>query len=251
MRVTKQSGFSLLEMVVVVAIMSIIVGAAIPVTSKVMTYQARKATREELGALSDAVAEYVRDTLAHPSSIADLVIDPSVSGWSGPYLPGVVDDSLSGKIGYEVDAWSRDYSLSSSGDVLTISSQGEDGTAGNSDDLEIEIDASPLRRAETRDRLMTVNNAVLRYNTEKDESDPALVTNWSSARSTLISQGYLPDDGRYQVDAWGDDLVEDPVGDLPVVMIGSVNLGVASGGGSGGGSKGKSKGKGKGKGKGN
>jgi len=224
MRVTKQSGFSLLEMVVVVAIMSIIVGAAIPVTSKVMTYQARKATREELGALSDAAAEYLRDTLVHPSTIADLVIDPSVSGWSGPYLPGVVDDSLSGKIGYEVDAWSRDYSVSSSADVLTISSQGEDGTWSTSDDLEIEVDASPLRRSETRDRLAIANNAVQRYNAEKAPSDPILPANWTSARSILISAGYLPNDSRYQTDAWGDDLVEDPVGGLPVVKVDSANL---------------------------
>ena len=45
-RTCSRSGFSLLEMVVVVAIMAIVAGAAIPVTSKVLAYKARNATRE-------------------------------------------------------------------------------------------------------------------------------------------------------------------------------------------------------------
>ena len=91
-RSTPRAGFTLIEMIVVIAIMSIIVGAAIPVTSKALTYTARKETRSELQGLADASTEYFRDTLAKPAQVADLLVDPSVSGWSGPYLPGVVAD---------------------------------------------------------------------------------------------------------------------------------------------------------------
>lgn len=219
-----RTGFTLIEMVVVIAILSIIVGAAVPVTSKVLTYQARKATREELQALADASADYFRDTLEKPADVADLLVDPGVDGWSGAYLPGVVADSLTGKVGYEVDAWSRGYRVVIEGDVVSIQSRGEDASWGTSDDLVLDLDVTPLRRTETLDRLRIVNAAVQRYNDERGPMDPGLPANWTAARTMLVTNGYLPGDPTYQTDAWGDDLVEDPVGDTPVVKVGSVHL---------------------------
>ncbi len=220
----RNSGFSLLEMIVVIAIMAIVVGAAVPVTSKVLTYQARKATRSEVGGIADAVAEYFRDTLALPTQVTDLLVDPGVTGWSGPYLPGVVADQLTGKVGYQVDAWSRDYRFVIAGDVLSIESMGEDATWGTSADVTLDLDVTPLRREETFDRLEIINAAVQRYNAEKGVGDPALPANWAAAFAILLGQGYLPNDSRYQVDAWGTAFVEDPVGALPVVRVKSTNV---------------------------
>jgi prepilin-type N-terminal cleavage/methylation domain-containing protein len=220
----RRTGFTLIEMVVVITIMSIVVGAAIPITSKALTYHARKATRGELQGLSDACAEYFRDTLAKPASVTDLLVDPTVTGWSGPYLPGVAADSLTGKVGYLVDAWSRDYRIVVSGDVISIQSQGEDAAWGTSQDLTVDLDVTPLRRVETLDRLGIINPAVKRYNTEKSDIDPPLPASWASARSILIANGYLPNDSRYQTDAWGSNLIEDPAGMTPVVRVKSVNV---------------------------
>ncbi len=217
-------GFTLIEMVVAITIISIMVGAAVPVTSKILTYQARKATRQELQTLADAAAEYFRDTLVMPTTIQDLLVDPGVDGWSGPYLPGVVADRLTGKVGYQVDAWSRDYRVVISGSVLSIQSQGEDATWGTSQDLVLDLDVTPLRREETLDRLRIANSAIQRYNAALDVGEPGLPADWSTARATLVTAGYLPNDTRYQTDAWGADFVEDPVGLTPVVRIKSTNL---------------------------
>ncbi|MEM7517942.1 MAG: prepilin-type N-terminal cleavage/methylation domain-containing protein, partial [Planctomycetota bacterium] len=127
-RSTLRSGFSLLEVIVVVAILSIVAGAAVPVALKGLTSKARKVTQDELRDLSGAVVEYFRDTLVLPSDLADLEVTPvpAVPGWTGPYLPGAVADTLSGTSGYQVDAWSRAYDYDVTGDLVTISSLGQD-----------------------------------------------------------------------------------------------------------------------------
>ena len=79
----RRAGFSMLEMIVVIAIMAVIAGAAVPVTSKVLTYQARKATRGELQLLSDASAEFFRDTRTLPADLADLGLG-NVEGFLDP-----------------------------------------------------------------------------------------------------------------------------------------------------------------------
>ena len=63
---TNRGGFSLLELIVAVSIMVILVGAAVPVTSKVLTYKARLATKQEVELLSDAAADYFEDTRQLP-----------------------------------------------------------------------------------------------------------------------------------------------------------------------------------------
>jgi type II secretory pathway pseudopilin PulG len=119
----RRSAFTALEIVLAIAILVILVGAAVPVTSKLLTYRATSATHTELQGLSEASAEFFRDTRRLPNAITELLVDPHCESWSGPYLPSSIVDAASGKSIYEVDAWSRAYSLAASGDVLTITAR--------------------------------------------------------------------------------------------------------------------------------
>ena len=243
-RTHSKSGFSLIEMVVVVAIMMVIAGAAVPITTKVLTYKARQATKTEIQYLSGASAEFFKDTRRLPTDIAELLVDPGDAGWSGPYMPGVVTDQITGLTGYQVDAWSRAYSVGATGDVLTITSSGEDATTGTETDIAIDLDVTYLRREGTLAQLETINRAVSQYNDQFLSSAP-LSTSWSTAVNTLVTSGFLPTSDGYSEDWWGAEFVADPPGVNPVVRIKSPTLD-PSGGTSGSGTTG-SKGKGKGK----
>ncbi|HVS19976.1 MAG TPA: prepilin-type N-terminal cleavage/methylation domain-containing protein, partial [Planctomycetota bacterium] len=183
-------GFTLLELIVAVAILAILAGAAIPVTAKVLTHKARQATRDELSQLGQAASECFRDTGVLPAGIADLIVDPGLAGWSGPYLPGVVTDQLSGASGYQVDAWSRPYDYATSGDTITLTSAAEDADFGSADDLVLEIDVTWIRREKTLEQLRVLNQAIVLYNGQYQSSDP-LPANWTLALNKLATRGFL------------------------------------------------------------
>lgn len=222
-RSRSERAFTLIEMVVAIAIIAVLVGAAVPVTSKILTYQARKATREELEKLSDAACDYFRDTQELPAKIADLLVDPGAKGWSGPYLPGVVADQLTGLTGYEVDAWSRAYKLTASGDVLTITSAAEDASFGDASDVAIDVNVTWIRREETLDQLKTINQAIGLYNSQYQATAP-LSSSWPTALDQLVAKGFLPSTEGYQKDAWGAEFVGDPPGKSPLVKVQSPTL---------------------------
>lgn len=224
---TSRRGFTLLELIVAVAIMAILAGAAIPVTVKVLTYKARQATRDELALLGSAAAECFRDTNVLPGAIADLIVDPGTTGWSGPYLPGVVTDQLSGQTGYLVDAWSRAYRYSTSGDTITLSSDAEDAAFGSPDDLVLDVDVTWIRREKTLEQLRVINQAIVLYNGQYQTTDP-LPANWTLALDKLVLRGALPSTNGLQSDAWGSAFVEAPAGSAPVVRVTSPNVSAGS-----------------------
>ncbi len=217
-RSARERGFTLLEIVVAVAILALLAGAVVPVTSKALTYKARNATNDELQALSEASAAFFHDVRRLPASVAELLVAPADAGWSGPYLPGVVTDQLSGLSGYQVDAWSRPYVLAAAGDVLSIRSQGPDAKTSTADDLLIQLDVTSIRRAETLARLERINRAIDHYNAQYLSTSP-LPANYATVVSRLVSNGFLPSSPDYDADAWGNAFVEDPLGGTPVVEV--------------------------------
>jgi prepilin-type N-terminal cleavage/methylation domain-containing protein len=214
-------GFTLLELIIAVSILTVLVGAAVPVTSKVLTHRARKATTEQIHHLSIAAGAFFRDVGRLPDNIRELLIDPgsaSAPGWSGPYLPGVVADQLTGLTGYEVDAWSRTYRMQSSQSRLVIQSRGEDSVWNSGDDILIELDVTPIRRELTLERLRILNHAVALYNQLYQVTEP-LPANYPVVYRALVSRGLLPQDDDFLYDGWGQTFVADPPGQAPVVRL--------------------------------
>ncbi len=220
-----RSGFTMIEIVAVVAILTIIAGAAIPVVSKSVERAAKKATREELEMLAAAALEHVRDTGTLPATAAALGTSSSTPGWSGPYIGSLETDARSGLPAHEVDGWSRPYRFRISGSVLTIDSRGPDGAIGGTDDIAVSADATAVLRELTLSKLSVLNRAVLNYNAVYQSTDP-LPGNWSQALSRLVSRGLLPSAAGFQQDAFGSPFVGVPAGASPLVEVGSTNVGL-------------------------
>lgn len=220
----RRAGFTLLEIIVVVAILSILAGVAVPVVQKSIATAARKATREELIVLSNAALEYCRDTNNIPRTISDLERNPGRAdsvGWAGPYVSGAIPAS-STKPGYMVDGWSRDYRVVRNS-RLVLTSAGDDGTFGDANDIAITIDFTPVRREKTLEKLATINQAITFYNAAYQTTSP-LPANYSTALNRLVATRFLPDRASYLRDAWGSTFTADPPGVAPMVKARSVSI---------------------------
>lgn len=220
----RRAGFTLLEIIVVVAILSILAGVAVPVVQKTIATAARKATRAELDVLANAALEYCRDTNNIPLTISDLERNPNradSAGWAGPYVAGAIAAS-STKTGYMVDGWSRDYRVVRN-TRLILTSAGDDGTFGDANDIELTVDFTPVRREKTLDKLATINQAITFYNAAYQATSP-LPANYSTALNRLVATGFLPNRAAYLNDAWGRRFTADPAGVAPMVKARSPSI---------------------------
>lgn len=238
--------FTLIELVIVIAILAILTGAAVPMASKFLESKARAATRAELEQLSAAALEYFRDTGSLPTSVEALLSGASASGWAGPYLSVQSSEPWSGANDVQVDAWALAYRFQIlAASRLEIASAGPDRSFGDETDIVFSVDVTPVRREKTRAQLATLNTAIRSYNAEYLPDDP-LSTKYATLLTRLVSTGFLPAAAGFQVDAWGSAFVPDPAGKSPVVAVASPNLEAAGVGGdatSGGQAKGGKKGK--------
>jgi type II secretion system protein G len=227
---SSQSGFSLVEIVVVMLIMTVLAGVVAPVASKIRDREARKATTAEMQNVDEAVRLYFLDTGALPANADAMTTDPgSVTGWSGPYLSGGVGNGSSSSTDFGMDGWGVPYSISVAGDVWTLTSAGPDRVQGTTDDLELDVDVTRERRELTDERLAVINLAIRLYNDDwlspaPPTSPDPLSDTWSTAFGQLVGRGYLANSSTFLTDGWGDSFVR--VGSSgPVVSVTSPNTG--------------------------
>lgn len=130
---TDISGFSLIEILVVVVVLGIIAGIAMQSMTATVDDVRRVETDREMEMLGDAIVGdpsirtagtrsdfgYVGDVGAFPPDLQALYRNPGgYSTWDGPYVPpGFTQDS----IGYSLDAWGKAYTYT---DSITIISSG-------------------------------------------------------------------------------------------------------------------------------
>src|SRR6201988_1321289 len=88
----KQSGFTLIEMLVVLVIIGLIMGLVGPRVLNYLTDARIKAARLQIEALTSALDLYFLDTGRYPASsegLTALVRRPgNVTTWNGPYIRG-------------------------------------------------------------------------------------------------------------------------------------------------------------------
>ncbi len=99
---TAQSGFSLVELMISVAIIAIILGFVVPGAMSLLSKGNKAATLNILKIVNAAIFEYKADVHSLPNKLEDLDKRPEgVTGWNGSYLP----ESMQGK--EIVDGWNE------------------------------------------------------------------------------------------------------------------------------------------------
>lgn len=122
LRAALQSGFSLIEILIVVALIAVIAGM---VANQVFGGQDKakwNLTRTQIQTLAGKIEQYQLDNGGVPSSLEDLVRQPSgANSWLGPYA----------KEADLKDQWGKPLNYSQEGEAgYTIGSYGKDGKAG-------------------------------------------------------------------------------------------------------------------------
>ena len=121
-------GFTLLELLVVVAIIGLLAGYVGPKYFGQLGKAEVKAARAQLDAMEKALDQYRLDVGRYPTTelgLNALVVQPAgVAKWAGPYL----------KKGLPVDPWNKPYLYKAPGEhgEVDVFSYGRDGTPGGS-----------------------------------------------------------------------------------------------------------------------
>jgi general secretion pathway protein G len=90
-KLMKRAGFTLIEIVIALAIVALLAGAVTPLVYKEIQRTREEATLKELAGIQEGLREFFADTGRFPTEaegLPALVADPGVTGWSGPYMGG-------------------------------------------------------------------------------------------------------------------------------------------------------------------
>ena len=181
----KRQGFTLMELVIAMAVIAIMAGTVVPLAFNEIQRAREEATLNELAAIKTGLEEFYDDTGRFPlesEGLAALVNDPGVTGWSGPYVGGGRQDALT-EVG--ADAWNSAYiydlapttSPAGAADLL-VASPGSDGVftlgglgstwtvSGDGDDLLALMSRGSLDRDKirvTEERLNALADAAREY----------------------------------------------------------------------------------------
>ncbi len=126
-----RKAFSLIELLIVIAILGLLVGIVGPALMKQFSGAKKKLTCTQMSQISDAIDTFKLDNGVIPTTdegLKALVTNPDPSkypNYSGPYF-------RKGKL--PKDAWKRDFQYISSGDTFDIISLGADGKEGGDGD---------------------------------------------------------------------------------------------------------------------
>jgi general secretion pathway protein G len=130
----RESGFTLLELLVVVAIIGLLVGYVAPRYFSQVGKSEVQVARAQLDSLEKALDQYRLDTRRYPNAeqgLAALVTRPANEpNWAGPYLKRAVPN----------DPWGRPYVYRTPGqrgefDLLSLGRDGKAGGSGEDADI--------------------------------------------------------------------------------------------------------------------
>jgi general secretion pathway protein G len=132
-----QSGFTLLELLVVLAILGLLISLVAPAVLNQFGSAKHKVAEQSIGRLTGILDLYRLDIGSYPTTEQGLQAlmtkPPGVTGWNGPYTKG--DNAL-------VDPWGRPYQYRNPSqrpgldyDLFTLGSDGKPGGEGEAADI--------------------------------------------------------------------------------------------------------------------
>lgn len=220
-------GFSLLEIVVVVAILALLAGMVAPVATSIVKQERNEATAARLQQVADATYAYFQDTMVLPTSLGALATKPNVTGWAGPYIVDGFAASAQGTAKYSEDAYGSTLQFTRlNASSLRVRSFGADKANGGGDDIDVIVNVIPIRRQVTLARMAIWNAAITTYNQNRGTSQPPLPANIRTAFNMLVAAGYLPNDTKLRNDGFGSRFVANPPGLSPLVAVKSNNMSI-------------------------
>ena len=129
---SRQQGFTLLELLVVLAILALIAGFAAPQVFKFLGGAKTDAAKSEIKNLSNVIGVYRLDVGKPPPNLQALITKPAdAKKWNGPYLE---------KRNIPKDPWGNDYVYRVPGeygafDLIALGADGVEGGDGENQDI--------------------------------------------------------------------------------------------------------------------
>ena len=120
---TKRRGFTLVELLVVIVILAMLSGIVAPRFFEQIEKARWDSCRAKMAPIESAIDTFLLNTGYYPSILDELVDDPGLQGWAGPYLK---DSQL-------YDPWDNPYvySVYSGGyDLISYGADGQEGGSG-------------------------------------------------------------------------------------------------------------------------
>ncbi len=205
------SGFSLIEIVVVIAVLSILAGMMVPMSVHLVDQRNVETTKKEMAEIKDGLLHYYEDVSpnAFPSNLVDLVTAPSgVTGWNGPYFTGAASE-------VQTDGWGSNYTYQKSGSYAIVISGGNDKSVDAASYNDFPPSDSP---ADNSDLVVNVNGNLIvdKLNEDKiDETEEILKLvggDIYNTSPTTAPSSYTPS----LADAWGNTIQYDRLSDYSV-----------------------------------
>jgi general secretion pathway protein G len=133
-----EQGFTLVEMLVVIAIIGLIMGLIGPRVLNYLSESKVKAAKIQMQSFSSALDLFNLDAGRYPSTAEGLTAlvrrTPGVAAWNGPYLKG-------GNV--PNDPWNNPYTYRAPGehgayDIVSLGSDGQEGGSGIAADISLD-----------------------------------------------------------------------------------------------------------------
>ncbi len=125
-RLHARGGFTLIEVLLVVVIIGILVGVAMPRLSGRVQQSQISSTRSSISNIALAIDLYEVDNGRYPESIQALITRGNEANWNGPYLR---------EARIPQDAWGNEFRYTRRDNGFEIRSAGPDGQFGTDDDI--------------------------------------------------------------------------------------------------------------------
>lgn len=191
-------GFSLIELIIVISIMAVLAGIAVPTVDILQTRARSDRTVDQMEALETALDEFFLTNFRYPDLLADLETEGHIVSSFG------AGDAF-------LDGWGNGFTYEEAGESAVLSSFGPD-QIDSTKNIVLNLDGRRILRAETRKNMETVHLALQLYQSERSGAGlPLLPSIWydsdptACAMGILVENGYLANDVRYRSDAWSED----------------------------------------------